>query len=116
MLEPTPPLVSIVLPTYNGSKYLGEAIDTCRAQTYRNWTDDELAPIVKEMARVLRKGVISLVTSARSVLYRLGKQLMEDAGVSRVHHCPRTGSAIAASNRSRYLCTGFKVVEEPPSQ
>jgi glycosyltransferase involved in cell wall biosynthesis len=32
-----PPLVSIILPTYNGSAYLGEAIESCRAQTYRNW-------------------------------------------------------------------------------
>lgn len=46
-----------------------------------HWTDEELAPMVKEMARVSRKGVISLVPSARSVFYRLGKQLMEDAGL-----------------------------------
>lgn len=46
-----------------------------------HWTDEELAPMVKEMARVSRKGVISLVPSARSVFYRLGKHLMEDAGL-----------------------------------
>jgi SAM-dependent methyltransferase len=46
-----------------------------------HWTDDELLPIVKEMARVSRKGVISLVPNARSVFYRLGKQLMEEAGL-----------------------------------
>lgn len=46
-----------------------------------HWTDEELTPIVAEMARVSRKGVISLVPSARSVFYRLGKQLMEDAGL-----------------------------------
>jgi glycosyltransferase involved in cell wall biosynthesis len=32
-----PPLVSIVLPTYNGSTYLPEAIESCLVQTYRNW-------------------------------------------------------------------------------
>jgi GT2 family glycosyltransferase len=32
-----PPLVSIVLPTYNGSRYLREAIESCLAQTYQNW-------------------------------------------------------------------------------
>jgi glycosyltransferase involved in cell wall biosynthesis len=35
-LAPTP-LVSIVLPTYNGSRYLEQAIQSCRAQTYTNW-------------------------------------------------------------------------------
>jgi SAM-dependent methyltransferase len=46
-----------------------------------HWTDEELAPILKEMVRISRKGVISLVPNARSVFYRLGKTLMEDAGL-----------------------------------
>lgn len=33
----TKPVVSIVLPTYNGSKYLRDAIDSCLSQTYDNW-------------------------------------------------------------------------------
>lgn len=31
------PLVSIVLPTYNGSRYLREAIESCIRQTYPHW-------------------------------------------------------------------------------
>lgn len=31
------PLVSVVLPIYNGSRYLREAIESCLAQTYSNW-------------------------------------------------------------------------------
>ena len=30
------PLVSIVLPVYNGERYLAQAIDSCLAQTYEN--------------------------------------------------------------------------------
>ncbi|MDQ3518770.1 MAG: glycosyltransferase, partial [Gemmatimonadota bacterium] len=31
------PLVSIILPTYNGSRYLPEAIESCLRQSYENW-------------------------------------------------------------------------------
>ena len=30
-------LISIILPTYNGSRFLAEAIDSCLAQKYQNW-------------------------------------------------------------------------------
>ena len=30
-------LVSIVLPTFNGERYLRQSVDSCLAQTYRNW-------------------------------------------------------------------------------
>ncbi len=31
------PLVSIVLPTYNGERYLAQSIESCISQTYLNW-------------------------------------------------------------------------------
>lgn len=31
------PKISIVLPTYNGSRYLGQAIESCLEQTYTDW-------------------------------------------------------------------------------
>ncbi|MBU7008191.1 glycosyltransferase family 2 protein [Phosphitispora fastidiosa] len=31
------PLVSIVLPTYNGERYLAQSIESCLSQTYLNW-------------------------------------------------------------------------------
>ena len=38
MISPaTQPLVSIILPTYNGERYLREAIDSCLLQSYENW-------------------------------------------------------------------------------
>ena len=33
----TRPLISVVLPTYNGARYLPEAIESCRGQSYDNW-------------------------------------------------------------------------------
>jgi glycosyltransferase involved in cell wall biosynthesis len=33
----TQPLISIVLPTFNGSRFLRQAIDSCFIQTYSNW-------------------------------------------------------------------------------
>ena len=51
-------LVSIVLPVYNGEKYLRESIDSICAQTWRNWeliivddgSTDKTAEIAKEYA------------------------------------------------------------------
>jgi glycosyltransferase involved in cell wall biosynthesis len=54
------PLISIVLPTYNGARYLREAIDSCLHQTYPNWelilvddtsTDDTPSIIAEYAAR-----------------------------------------------------------------
>ena len=37
MCTMTNPLISIVLPVYNGEKYLETSINSCVEQTYRNW-------------------------------------------------------------------------------
>lgn len=54
----TPPLVSIILPTYNGSRYIRTSIDSCLNQTYQHFeliivddcSTDNTASIVKEYA------------------------------------------------------------------
>jgi hypothetical protein len=45
-----------------------------------HWTDEQLRPIVREMARISRKRVVSLVPYAGCLLYRLGKELAERDG------------------------------------
>jgi len=52
------PKVSIVLPVYNGAKYLRESVDSCLAQTFSNWeliivndcSTDESSAIAEEYA------------------------------------------------------------------
>jgi glycosyltransferase involved in cell wall biosynthesis len=36
-VNPNPPTVSVVLPTYNGSRFIRESLDSCLAQTYTDW-------------------------------------------------------------------------------
>jgi SAM-dependent methyltransferase len=45
-----------------------------------HWTDEELIPIVREMARIARKGVISLVPNTCCLFYRWGKAIAEARG------------------------------------
>lgn len=61
-------LISIVLPTYNGSKYIKEAIDSIINQTYKNWeliivndcsTDNTLEIANEYSAKDLRIRVVS---------------------------------------------------------
>jgi glycosyltransferase involved in cell wall biosynthesis len=55
----TLPLVSIILPTYNGSRYLRESVESCIAQTYRSFeliivddgSTDNTAEIINEFVR-----------------------------------------------------------------
>ncbi len=62
------PLISIVLPSHNGSRYIGDAIDSCLAQTYRRLelivvddgsTDDTLGQVAERTdprIRIVRHG------------------------------------------------------------
>lgn len=45
-----------------------------------HFSDDQILEILKESARVCRKGVMSLVPNANSIFYRIGKFKMEQEG------------------------------------
>lgn len=68
------PLVSIVLPVYNGARYLNEAIESCVRQTYPHWelvvvddasTDDTPAIVAEWSRRDARIRVIRNATNQR---------------------------------------------------
>src|SRR5687768_16352258 len=81
------PLVSIVLPTYNGCRYLCESIDSCRKQTYPHWelilvddcsTDDTpriMAEAVRSDARIrsVRHETNKKLPSGLNTGFRLAK-------------------------------------------
>jgi glycosyltransferase involved in cell wall biosynthesis len=71
------PLVSIVLPTYNGSRYLREAIESCLAQTYQNW---ELI-LVDDCSKDATPDIIAEFTRRdpriRSIRHKVNKKLPE---------------------------------------
>ena len=57
------------------------AVDvTWSSGVLEHWTDDEIRPIVREMARVSRKRVVSFVPYAGCVFYRWGKHVAEAKG------------------------------------
>lgn len=57
------------------------AVDiTWSSGVLEHWTDEELSPIVREMARISRCRVIALVPYAGSVPYRWGKWAAETSG------------------------------------
>jgi glycosyltransferase involved in cell wall biosynthesis len=112
----TTPLVSIVLPTYNGAAYLRESIDSCLAQTYSNWellvVDDcsqDVTPkiIAEYMARDSR---------IRSIRHETNKKL--PAGLNTGHAAARGDYLTWISDDNRFLpraieeMTGF--LEEHP--
>jgi hypothetical protein len=57
------------------------AVDiTWSSGVLEHWTDEEILPMLKEMRRVSRKRVVSLVPCALSVFYRWGKAVAEETG------------------------------------
>ena len=51
-------LISIVLPIYNGEKYMRKSIDSVLAQTYANW---ELLIILRLLRRSMRRMIPAFV-------------------------------------------------------
>ena len=95
------PLVSIVLPTYNGSRYLREAIDSCLAQTYRNW---ELI-IVDDCSTDASAEIVAEYTSrdsrVRCIRHEINKKL--PAALNTGHAAARGEYLTWTSDDNRFL-------------
>jgi glycosyltransferase involved in cell wall biosynthesis len=95
------PLVSIILPTYNGARYLGEAIESCLAQTYQNWelilVDDWSSDAVPEIIA----GYVSRDPRIRSIRHDTNKKL--PAALNTGHAAARGQYLGWTSDDNRYL-------------
>jgi len=63
--NPAPGLVSVMMPAYNGERFIGEAIESLRAQTYREWelivVNDGSTDGTARIARAFGDGRITVI-------------------------------------------------------
>lgn len=113
----TTPLVSIVLPTYNGVAYLRESIDSCLAQTYSNW---ELI-VVDDCSSDATPEIIASYTAAdpriRSIRHESNRRL--PAALNTGHALARGSYLTWTSDDNRFLPTALaemtRFLEEHPA-
>jgi len=110
------PLVSIVLPTYNGARYLREAIQSCLEQTYPHWelilvddaSTDETPAIIEEY--------VSLDTRVQALRHNYNRKL--PAALNTGFAAARGDYLTWTSNDNRYrpqaLATLVAFLEERP--
>jgi glycosyltransferase involved in cell wall biosynthesis len=113
----TPPLVSIVLPTYNGAAYLRESIDSCLAQTYSNW---ELI-VVDDCSSDATPEIVASYTAAdpriRSIRHETNRRL--PAALNTGHAMARGSYLTWTSDDNRFLPNALeemtRYLEEHPT-
>jgi glycosyltransferase involved in cell wall biosynthesis len=104
------PLVSIVLPAYNGAAYLSEAIDSCLAQTYRHW---ELI-LVDDCSTDATPQIISDYAGRdpriRSIRHETNKKLPEALNTG--HAAARGDYLMWTSDDNRFLPSAIQEMDE----
>ncbi|WP_373531580.1 glycosyltransferase family 2 protein [Vampirovibrio sp.] len=88
--EPQPPLISIIMPTYNAQRYIGKAIQSVLDQTYPHW---ELI-IVDDASSDETESVVQGFSDAR-IRYRKVARIGHPAGVRNVALNMAEGELIA---------------------
>jgi glycosyltransferase involved in cell wall biosynthesis len=89
MMNPEQLLVSIVLPTYNGSRYLAEAIESCLAQTYGNWELIVVDDCSEDMTQQIISQYVARDPRIRTIRHETNKRL---PGALNTGHAAATGS------------------------
>ena len=70
-----PPLVSIVLPVYNGERYLAQAIESCLAQTLADWELILVDDASTDSTPVLIAGYVGADRRIRSLRHQVNRKL-----------------------------------------
>jgi glycosyltransferase involved in cell wall biosynthesis len=95
------PLVSIILPIYNGARYLAEAIESCLQQSYPNWelilVDDCSVDATPEIIA----GYVARDSRIRSLRHEINKKLPEALNTG--HHAARGDYLTWTSDDNRLL-------------
>jgi glycosyltransferase involved in cell wall biosynthesis len=87
LLQYEPGRASIILPTYNGSKYLASAIESCLAQTYTNFELILVDDCSKDATPQIITDYVARDTRVRSIRHETNKYLPE--GLNTGHRAAR---------------------------
>jgi glycosyltransferase involved in cell wall biosynthesis len=102
----TTPLVSIILPTYNGAAYLREAIDSCLAQTYANWELIVVDDCSVDTTPQIIADYVARDARIRSIRHEINRKLPEALNTG---HIASKGSYISwTSDDNRLLPTALE--------
>ena len=100
------PLVSVVMPAYNGEKYIGEAIESILNQTYTDFEliiiEDKSTDHTLQAIQKYKDSRIHLYTNS----YNRGISYSTNLGISqRMAGCPgNTGAAFKSCRQPKILC------------
>jgi glycosyltransferase involved in cell wall biosynthesis len=101
MMNSEQPLVSIILPTYNGSRYLAEAIESCLAQTYGNWELIVVDDCSQDMTHQIISQYVAHDPRIRTIRHETNKRL---PGALNTGHAAAQGDYMVwTSDDNRFL-------------
>jgi glycosyltransferase involved in cell wall biosynthesis len=101
MMNPDRQLISIILPTYNGSRYLAEAIESCLHQTYENWELIVVDDCSSDATPEIIASYVAKDRRIRSLRHQTNRKL--PAALNSGHAAARGSYLTWTSDDNRYL-------------